>query len=84
MIYNHNKNFIDISLIDNRQTDKIFYHCKNKENRPILGMCGYEKVIYWATIFPMENRKKESVYIGKSAKNGNKSSAMIDALFPIL
>ena len=32
-------------------------------------MCNSEKVVYQATIFPMENSKKEWVYIGISSGN---------------
>ena len=33
------------------------------------GLCNSEKVIYQATIFLIENRKEESVYIENSAEN---------------
>ena len=61
IIYNHNKNLINKSLIDNQRIDKLCRNCRNKEDS--------EKLIYQATIFPMKNRKEEWVHIGISAGN---------------
>ena len=64
IVYNQNKNLVDKSLIDNQRTNKLLSNCSNKEDCLIRGMGNSEKVVYQATIFPME-----TVYIEISFGN---------------
>ena len=44
IIYNHNKDLIGKSLIDNQRTNKLLCNYRNKEYCPIEGMCKRVKI----------------------------------------
>ena len=67
-VNNHNKNIIEKPAPNNQPTEHIC-NCRVKKDCPVGGKCNSEKVVYQATIFPLENKKEEKVYFGISAGN---------------
>ena len=45
IIYNHNKNLRDKSVIDNQRTNKLLFNGRDKEDCPMGGMCNSKKEV---------------------------------------